>query len=63
MRTITVPNLSKTTPIEPMLEHAIRLRAYELYAERGRAEGRALDDWLTAEAELLYGHSTSDSNG
>jgi Protein of unknown function (DUF2934) len=30
-----------------MLEHAIRLRAYELYAERGRAEGRALDDWLT----------------
>ena len=62
MRTAAVPSLSKTTPREPMLEHAIRLRAYELYVERGRAEGRAVDDWLAAEAELLYGHSTSDSN-
>lgn len=62
MRTITIPNLSETTPTEPMLERAIRLRAYELYVERGGAEGRALDDWLAAEAELLYGHSTSGSN-
>jgi Protein of unknown function (DUF2934) len=53
---------SKSTPAEPMLEHAIRLRAYELYAQRGMAEGHAVDDWLAAEAELLYGHSTSDSN-
>jgi hypothetical protein len=60
--TITVPNLSKTTPGEPMLEHAIRLRAHELYVQRGRAEGHAVDDWLASEAELLYGHSTSDSN-
>jgi len=35
MRPITVPNLSKTTPKEPMLEHAIRLRADELYVQRG----------------------------
>jgi GNAT superfamily N-acetyltransferase len=30
---------------------AIRKRAHELYLERGRGEGRALDDWLAAERE------------
>jgi hypothetical protein len=59
MKTIPVPTLSKTTSPEPMLEHAIRLRAYELYAQRGMAEGHAVHDWLAAEAELLYGHSTT----
>lgn len=44
-----------------MLEQAIRQRAYELYIKRGKA-GHALDDWLEAEAELVLGHSTSDSN-
>ena len=33
-------------------EEAIRARAYELYEQRGRVDGHALDDWLTAEAEL-----------
>jgi hypothetical protein len=59
MKTITVPTLAKTTPPEPMLEHAIRLRAYELYAQRGMGEGHAVHDWLAAEAELLDGHSTT----
>ena len=45
-----------------MLEHAIRLRAYELYAQRGMAEGHAVHDWLAAEAELLDGHY-SDRKG
>jgi hypothetical protein len=62
MKTIAVATLSKTTPPEPMLEHAIRNRAYELYVQRGRANGHAVDDWLKAEAELVHGHSTSDSN-
>ena len=56
------PTLSKTTPPEPMLEHAIRLRAYELYAQRGTAEGHAVQDWLEAEAELLYDQSTTAAN-
>jgi Protein of unknown function (DUF2934) len=56
MKTITVATLTKTTPPEPMLEHAIRLRAFELYAHRGMAEGHAVQDWLEAEAELLYSH-------
>jgi hypothetical protein len=56
MKIIAVPILSKTTPPEPMLEHAIRHRAYERCAQRGMAEGHAVDDWLAAESELLYGH-------
>jgi Protein of unknown function (DUF2934) len=34
-------------------EEKIRLRAYQLYEERGKIEGHALDDWLQAEAEIL----------
>jgi hypothetical protein len=59
MKTSTVPTRSKTTPVEPILEDAIRLRAYELYARRRMAEGNAVHDWLAAEAELLDGHSTT----
>jgi Protein of unknown function (DUF2934) len=35
------------------LEHQIRLRAQELYEERGREDGHELDDWLRAEAEIM----------
>ena len=35
------------------LEDRIRARAYQLYEERGRLEGHALEDWLKAETELL----------
>jgi Protein of unknown function (DUF2934) len=53
---------SKSNLPEPIFEHAIRCRAYELYVQRGMAPGHDVDDWLKAEAELVYGHSTSDSN-
>ena len=59
MKTNTVPTLIKTTLAEPMPERAIRVRAYELYAQRGMAEGNAVDDWLAAEAELSNCHSAS----
>ena len=61
MNPVTV-KLSTSNPSEPMLEHAIRHRAYELYVQRGMAHGHDVDDWLKAEAELVHGHSTSDSN-
>jgi DUF2934 family protein len=60
MNPVTV--MLSTAPPEPLLEHAIRHRAYELYVQRGMAQGHAVDDWLQAEAELVHGHSTSDSN-
>jgi hypothetical protein len=33
----------------------IRLRAYEIYVERGEQPGSELDDWLQAERELEVG--------
>jgi len=35
-------------------EAAVRARAYELYVARGNAPGSPLDDWLSAERELLH---------
>jgi len=42
-------------PVSPCDDLHIRImqRAYELHAERGYQEGRALDDWLEAEREIL----------
>ena len=51
-----------TTQPDPMVEHETRNRAYELYLKRGSAHGHDVDDWLQAEAELVYGHSISDSD-
>jgi len=42
-----------TAPMPQALEDRIRARAYQLYEERGRLEGHALEDWLKAETELL----------
>jgi hypothetical protein len=36
-----------------LLERKIRLRAEQLYDERGRVEGLALEDWVRAESEVL----------
>ena len=33
-------------------EEQIRLRAYEIYVERGRADGKDREDWIQAEKEL-----------
>jgi len=36
-----------------LLERKIRGRARQLYEERGGADGRALEDWVRAESEIL----------
>ena len=36
-----------------LLERKIRLRAGQLYVERGEVEGKALEDWVRAESEVL----------
>ena len=36
-----------------LLERKIRLRARQLYDERGQVEGQALEDWVRAESEVL----------
>ena len=37
-------------------EQQIAARAYEIYLSCGAVHGRALDDWLQAEQELLEGN-------
>jgi len=44
-------NLQKTDGGSDLQEQ-IRTRAFQLYDQRGRDDGRDLDDWLQAEAEL-----------
>ncbi len=44
-------------PVDPLgtnapFEDKIRLRAYEIYEQRGRTDGQALEHWLQAEREL-----------
>jgi hypothetical protein len=36
-----------------LLERKIRLRARQLYDERGQGEGLELEDWVQAESEVL----------
>lgn len=33
-------------------EEKVRLRAYQLYEQRGRKEGHADEDWLEAESQI-----------
>lgn len=50
----TIPeplSLEPTSVATP--EQMIRERAYEIYEQRGRGQGKDVDDCLTAETELL----------
>jgi hypothetical protein len=41
-----------TTAVHPTVEE-IEARAYQIYTERGGADGHDMDDWLQAERELF----------
>ncbi len=46
------------------IDERIRERAHEIYEERGRTEGHAMDDWLQAKNEVLgVVKSSSRSHG
>jgi len=48
------PTTKKTRAAKSAPTHEeIALRAYEIYLERGRAPGDALEDWTRAERELV----------
>ncbi len=46
-------NLERRKLMVELLERKVRLRARQLYDERGQAQGRALEDWVRAESEVL----------
>lgn len=39
--------------VDQRIEEEIRIRAYELFEQRGRKEGHHDEDWARAEAEVL----------
>ena len=45
-------SVKATSPPAATREEEVRSRAYQLYEERGREDGRALDDWLQADEEV-----------
>jgi Protein of unknown function (DUF2934) len=45
-------------PAAPTVEE-IRVRAYQLYLERGGTHGQDLEDWLAAERQLREPRATS----
>jgi len=52
----SVSLIRKTSPLNSSpvdLEAKIRERAYQLYQNRGSAPGLEVQDWLTAEREIL----------
>ncbi|MGC2696498.1 MAG: DUF2934 domain-containing protein [Candidatus Angelobacter sp.] len=49
----TATNQNEPRMAEPMIVEQIRLRAYELFEQRGRIEGFDQEDWARAEAEVL----------
>jgi uncharacterized protein YegP (UPF0339 family) len=46
------PRASHTIDSGVPHQERVRARAYEIYQQRGRENGRDLDDWLRAEAEI-----------
>lgn len=42
---------SQTSESSSALQEQVRVRAYELYEQRGREDGHDLDDWFQAESE------------
>jgi hypothetical protein len=53
MKNVNLNELARTKPQEPVLEHEIQIRAFELYEQRGGGQGYALEDWLKAEAAVI----------
>jgi hypothetical protein len=47
MKNVTFPDLNTTRLTEPMLEHEVRLRAYERYQRRGKVDGQTVTLWKT----------------
>jgi hypothetical protein len=48
-----VPPIRPEASTQSQVQDRIRVRAYELYEQRGKAEGHDVEDWLQAEQEIL----------
>ena len=55
----TFPHPSLDKGSLELTEEYIRLRAYQLFEERGYEHGHDLEDWLQAEAEIIGLHAAA----
>ena len=60
------PNTTAAETIQPAdpgqdVQEQIRLRAFELYEQRGKQEGYDLQDWLQAEEEIIGGRTLAQA--
>jgi hypothetical protein len=53
----TQTEAAETEVVDSAHHQKIRIRAYEIYLERGEQHGCDLDDWLQAERELTTHHT------
>ncbi len=51
---INIPGNGHSAPVD--VEAEIRMRAYELYEQRGCTSGSEREDWLMAEREIAARH-------
>ena len=54
---VTQVKAAETKVADSGRHQKIRIRAYEIYLERGEQPGLDLDDWLKAERELTTNHT------
>jgi hypothetical protein len=54
---IVAAESSREKAYSPNMEERIRVRAYELYLERGRTGGSPEQDWFRAQEEICGRHS------
>lgn len=50
--TVATHQADRSPTNKPPIPKEIAARAYEIFLERGAAEGRDVEDWLQAEMEL-----------
>ena len=60
------PNTTAVETIQPAdsgqdVQEQIRMRAFELYEQRGKQEGFDLEDWLQAEEEITGGQALAQA--
>ncbi len=57
------PGRAKKPATKPLpLEERIRQRAYQRYIERGGQSGSDMEDWLTAEKEILQDEAIDEAS-
>jgi len=63
---MTAPARAKPSVAQPdelPLEERIRLRAYELYVQRGNESSSEIEDWLQAEEEIQSAEAETPATG